>query len=70
MVKIKGFTLIELMIVVAIIGIFASLVIGPTHEAMRNESSLGEGAATDETTTIINGIPHICDEFGECEVAD
>ena len=77
MVKIKGFTLIELMVVVAIIGILFSLVIGPAHDKYKETTLSGGGwdgdmnsNSNDSNTMMINGVPHTCDEFGVCEKAD
>jgi len=71
MVKIKGFTLIELMVVIAIIGILFSLVIGPAHDKYREASLSGDMESdTADSTMMVNGVLHTCDDFGVCEKVD
>lgn len=64
MVKNKGFTLIEIMVVVAIIFILASVVV-PVFQDKVQRSPIN----TDEnykTEISINGVKHRCDSDGDC----
>lgn len=78
MVKNKGFTLIEVMIVFAIIFILISVAVGPAKDAMdaaRNNPNTVDSGAVDfddgiNTPTVINGVPHYCDPLGKCEPMD
>ena len=68
MVKIKGFTLIELMIVIAIVGILASMVSGAVR--CYNERNDTTPSTDSSSEMVINGVVHICDDFGACEPKD
>jgi len=72
MVKSKGFTLIEIMVVVAILGILASMVVGPIKNSQTTLSPnhYDSSEDTSEATLIINGVAHECDTFGNCEKVD
>ncbi len=59
----KGFTLIEIMIVVAIIGILASVAIESLNRYKTNAP--GE-IMEDDTRMDINGVLHTCDQYGVC----
>lgn len=73
MVKTKGFTLIEIMVVIAIMGILFSMVIGPMKDNYNSNHDTGwngdmSGSTTDtDADMIINGIPYTCDAAGDCE---
>lgn len=72
MVKTKGFTLIEIMVVVAILGILTTMVIGPMSDKYSSTRDTGWNGDMSESTTdsdadiIINGIPRTCDAVGNC----
>ena len=69
MVKFKGFTLIELMIVMAIIGILASIIFPAINNMKANSPNINTEETYDDTGTviIINGVKHKCDAFGDCK---
>jgi len=76
MVKVKGFTLIEIMIVVAIIGILASVVLGPINDHATSKrqdvNSLSDIDSVEDinNTMVINGELYKCDAVGDCTKMD
>ena len=66
MVKSKGFTLIEIMIVVAIVGILASMFIGPRGSSSSPSTPNVSTHDNSGDDFIINGIVHTCNAAGDC----
>ena len=68
MVKMKGFTIIELMIVIVIIGILASMFISAVE--CYNTNNHPTPSTDSSSEMVINGVVHTCDDFGACEPKD